>query len=76
MTTNVQRVTGWHDDRPKFTERWTARDWDVADLVARKLDEESDPEPESCLLAPPGWYCTRQKGHEGPCATVQDDRLD
>jgi hypothetical protein len=19
-------------------------------------------------IAPPGWYCTRQQGHEGPCA--------
>lgn len=21
-----------------------------------------------CTLPPPGWYCTRERGHEGPCA--------
>lgn len=23
---------------------------------------------EACTLPPPGWYCTRPKGHSGPCA--------
>lgn len=24
-----------------------------------------------CELAPPGWWCTRNRGHEGPCAAQQ-----
>lgn len=24
-----------------------------------------------CKLPPAGWYCTRAKGHEGPCAAHQ-----
>lgn len=23
---------------------------------------------EKCKLAPKGWKCTREKGHDGPCA--------
>jgi hypothetical protein len=23
-----------------------------------------------CLMAPPGWLCTRDAGHKGPCAAV------
>lgn len=24
--------------------------------------------PNGCDIAPSGWFCTREKGHEGPCA--------
>ena len=24
--------------------------------------------PPSCTKAPKGWYCTRDEGHDGPCA--------
>ena len=24
-----------------------------------------------CEVPPPGWYCTRAAGHEGPCAAYQ-----
>ena len=24
-----------------------------------------------CLLPPSGWYCTRERGHDGPCAAVE-----
>lgn len=27
-----------------------------------------------CDKAPEGWYCTRDKGHEGPCAAWQGRR--
>ncbi len=27
---------------------------------------------EACDKPPPGWKCTRPKGHEGPCAAVVD----
>jgi hypothetical protein len=26
-----------------------------------------------CLMAPPGWKCTRQAGHDGPCAAEPYD---
>ena len=28
-----------------------------------------------CWKPPPGWYCTRLGGHDGPCAAVQDPRV-
>jgi hypothetical protein len=31
-----------------------------------KMDLETE-----CQLAPPGWQCTRETGHEGPCAAVE-----
>lgn len=24
-----------------------------------------------CTLAPPGWWCSRTPGHDGPCAAHQ-----
>ncbi len=24
----------------------------------------------SCQIPPPGWYCTRAEGHDGPCAAL------
>ena len=29
------------------------------------------PGPRACNLPPRGWYCTRDAGHEGPCAALQ-----
>ncbi len=26
----------------------------------------------ACDRPPKGWYCTREKGHEGPCAAYED----
>lgn len=26
-----------------------------------------------CDLPPPGWYCTRGKGHPGPCAALRNN---
>lgn len=26
-----------------------------------------------CDVPPPGWHCTRAKGHEGPCAAVPSE---
>lgn len=28
---------------------------------------------EICNLPPEGWHCTRERGHEGPCAARPDD---
>lgn len=29
---------------------------------------DSAPPPGDCDRAPPGWFCSRDKGHAGPCA--------
>jgi len=31
-------------------------------------DSESNEKVEKCSLPPKGWRCTREPGHEGPCA--------
>ena len=28
------------------------------------------PEKATCQIPPPGWYCTREAGHDGPCAAL------
>lgn len=28
-----------------------------------------------CTIPPPGWYCTRKAGHDGPCAAVPINRF-
>lgn len=70
--TNHQRVETWFRERPEFVANWSARDWAVAEAVAEQLDREQAPDPESCMVASDetggAYYCTRQKGHDGPCA--------
>jgi hypothetical protein len=29
----------------------------------------------TCPIPPTGWYCTRRKGHPGPCAAVPEPEL-
>jgi hypothetical protein len=29
-------------------------------------------EPPTCKIPPAGWYCTREVGHDGPCAAVEE----
>lgn len=69
--THLEQIAAWHHDKPDFVAHFTARDWDTAELVATKLGaaHQDDP-PQSCDIAPTGWYCTRRKGHDGPCAAV------
>lgn len=31
---------------------------------------------ERCTIPPAGWYCTRPKGHEGPCAAAQKEVIE
>jgi hypothetical protein len=26
-----------------------------------------------CMVPPPGWWCPRQPGHDGPCAAQPED---
>lgn len=30
--------------------------------------DAKDPARAVCTVPPPGWYCTRERGHDGPCA--------
>ena len=29
---------------------------------------------DACTVPPAGWFCTRTKGHDGPCAALPDER--
>lgn len=44
--------------------------------IMRATDFSSKEAPRSrgCSLPPPGWFCTRRKGHEGPCAALEQHR--
>jgi len=33
------------------------------------------PMPCGTGIAPPGWYCTRDAGHEGPCAAISTEDI-
>jgi hypothetical protein len=72
--TNRERVEAWHKEWLTCPDHhWGDRiDWSSADEIARRLDEAATPEPESCPIAGEEtqgkFYCSRQKGHEGPCA--------
>lgn len=35
--------------------------------IRRTLTRELDPPDLGCTLPPPGWYCSREPGHEGAC---------
>ena len=66
--THLEQIAAWHRDKPDFVAHFTARDWDTAEFVAKKLDDAGAAAPVSCDVPPEGWYCTREKGHDGPCA--------
>jgi hypothetical protein len=42
----------------------------VVKLAKRLHDSQAKiyPQSQGCTLPPEGWYCTREPGHEGPCA--------
>ena len=61
------------------------RDKALADYVKQKTDtvdrdaflagyEEAQADANSCCVPPQGWLCTRQSGHDGPCAVIADDK--
>lgn len=39
--------------------------------ILRTLHQPLNPPDLGCTLPPPGWYCTREPGHEGACPTRQ-----
>lgn len=44
---------------------------DVGMTMLHELEALDPPDP--CLKPPEGWRCTRDAGHEGPCAAVEDE---
>lgn len=69
LMTNQERVAEWHRDKPDWTQRFSARDWDTAERVAEQLDAATEENGVSCQLADPGRYCIHEAGHDGPCLT-------
>lgn len=67
------RYDVWHCSRAQFNGKyWT-------DGVERLVEpthwmplETPEPleGPQGCAVPPLGWYCTREAGHEGPCAAI------
>lgn len=51
--------------------RTTALLWLGPLLIERKLGKPVDGAPQ-CPVPPPGWYCTRTPGHDGPCAAYPE----
>lgn len=49
---------------------WPTKDCDSAYYLREYLNPR--PQKGRCTLPPEGWYCTRAKGHDGPCAAHQD----
>lgn len=43
--------------------------------VRREWDENTERYYKLCEKAPPGWYCSRRAGHDGPCAAVEESAL-
>lgn len=41
--------------------------WSLRALIL-ELKQQRPETAENCTLPPPGWSCSRSKGHEGPCA--------
>lgn len=65
---NQEQIIAWHTHKPDWATKLTAAEWGLLDMVAEKLDEAQASPLTMCLLPPAGWYCTREGGHEGPCA--------
>lgn len=39
--------------------------------IAKKITRSLTGEEQGCKKGPSGWYCKRNKGHEGPCALIK-----
>ncbi len=49
--------------------------WRALALLQEELEAEAGFDPDAvvkgCKIPPSGWYCTREAGHEGPCAAIK-----
>lgn len=71
----VGRLTDEEADELKFLEKLVTGagrmdNYAASDNDARRYDELVAKRDGPCTQPPPGWRCTRKKGHTGPCAAV------
>lgn len=64
--------TPFDDDwKPGYFTHWTTISTRTMQ-VFKKLYKQSSVSVEKCDVPPAGWQCTRAKGHDGPCAAIED----
>ena len=60
--------------RARAIKDWAARHGDLkrrlADVEALRRAEQGKLRRDGCRVPPAGWECTREPGHDGPCAAV------
>lgn len=64
----AQMVTEWVDGGIQMGTNWRPG---LHSIIARRLTRFADPAEhavDDCDVPPAGWSCSRQKGHDGPCA--------
>lgn len=82
MSQGVFNWTPNANEAMKFADRKSAEQivelWD--DVIITELSwpdgyQKAEPPPsQGCELPPQGWYCSREKGHEGPCAARRGNK--
>jgi hypothetical protein len=58
---SISNIQTWTDGYP-------ARIGDGADHIIEKLKIIAEQKEYNCKRMPAGWFCSREEGHEGPCA--------
>lgn len=77
QATNIAKL------RARYPDKFTEYDAQVRDLDAERVILEADTSAEwetshgpdytgQCDKAPSGWICSRNKGHDGPCAAIKE----
>lgn len=56
-----------HEERREYLDVYYYNPFAVDDLIALNTSKETD----ECAVPPAGWRCTREAGHEGPCAAIR-----
>lgn len=66
QATNIAKL------RARYPNKFSEYDAINRDLGVEREILETDGQKCGDTYAPPGWICTRQAGHQGPCAATQD----
>ena len=74
MADNVKKVEAMTDDELSDALRKDVWQWLDMDSMESALTGEAIWRINGCTVAPEGWRCTRNKGHEGPCAAIPINR--
>lgn len=53
-----------------YTKEWCERMARLEGNLSITAGNHAKPLEPACTLPPDGWYCTRQPGHDGPCAAL------